>query len=225
MSILSPVSVFGHVRDTCVQHVQSTVEMVKPRIIDFFRICIQMLVSTCHVFLIPTSCCAFALTNNQVGGSRLAGRVPLLAQHTVDVSQERKKTLPQSSSTTTSGSVCCWKRKKSLLTSEDSVTCQAADPKKFGPFKRRSTSRGDFWHSAREKLQLRCGRLELALQVAPRRWPSSISSSSMNGMTGSLRGPLARIKVGEKNSFGMIEWKAVREAALRFLSRHTEAAA
>ena len=29
-------------------------------------------------------------------------------------------------------------------------------------------------------------------------------------MTGSLSGPLARIKVDEKNCFGMIEWKAVR---------------
>ena len=39
-------------------------------------------------------------------------------------------------------------------------------------------------------------------------------------MTGSLRGPLARINVDEKNCFGMIEWKA----ASRFLPKHTEAA-
>ena len=37
-------------------------------------------------------------------------------------------------------------------------------------------------------------------------------------MTGSLSGPLARIKVGGKNCSGMIEWQAVREAAARFLS-------
>ena len=43
-------------------------------------------------------------------------------------------------------------------------------------------------------------------------------------LTGSLSGPLARIKVDEKNCFGMIEWKAVREAASRFLPKHTEAA-
>ena len=43
-------------------------------------------------------------------------------------------------------------------------------------------------------------------------------------MTGSLSGPQARIKVDEKNCFGMIEWKAVREAALRFLPKHTAAA-
>ena len=43
-------------------------------------------------------------------------------------------------------------------------------------------------------------------------------------MTGSLSGPLARIKVDEKNCFGMIEWKAVREAASRFLPKHTAAA-
>ena len=44
-------------------------------------------------------------------------------------------------------------------------------------------------------------------------------------MTGSLSGPLARIKVDEKNCFGMIEWQAVREAASRFLPKHTAAAA
>ena len=43
-------------------------------------------------------------------------------------------------------------------------------------------------------------------------------------MTGSLSGLLARIKVVEKNCFGMIEWKAVREAASRFLPKHTAAA-
>ena len=43
--------------------------------------------------------------------------------------------------------------------------------------------------------------------------------------TGSVGGPLARIKVDEKNCFGMIEWKAVREAASRFLPMHTAAAA
>ena len=44
-------------------------------------------------------------------------------------------------------------------------------------------------------------------------------------MTGSLSGPLARIKVDEENCFGMTEWQAVREAASRFLPKHTEAAA
>ena len=43
-------------------------------------------------------------------------------------------------------------------------------------------------------------------------------------MTGSLSGPLARIKVGEKNCLGMIEWKAVRETASRFLPKYTAAA-
>ena len=42
---------------------------------------------------------------------------------------------------------------------------------------------------------------------------------------GALREPLARIKVDEKNCFGMIEWKAVTEAASRFLLKHTAAAA
>ena len=43
-------------------------------------------------------------------------------------------------------------------------------------------------------------------------------------MIGSLRGPLVRVKVDEKNFFGMIEWKAVREAASRFSPKHTAAA-
>ena len=38
-------------------------------------------------------------------------------------------------------------------------------------------------------------------------------------------GLLARIKVDEKNCLGMIEWQAVREAAARFLPKHTAAAA
>ena len=42
---------------------------------------------------------------------------------------------------------------------------------------------------------------------------------------GSLTEPLARIQVDEKNCFGMIERKAVREAAPQFLSKHTAAAA
>ena len=36
-------------------------------------------------------------------------------------------------------------------------------------------------------------------------------------VAGSLKEPIARIKVDEKNCFGMIEWQAVREAAARFL--------
>ena len=44
-------------------------------------------------------------------------------------------------------------------------------------------------------------------------------------MTGSLREPIASVKVDEKIFFGMIECKAVREAASRFLPKHTAAAA
>ena len=39
----------------------------------------------------------------------------------------------------------------------------------------------------------------------------------------SLTEPIARIKVDEKNCFGMIEWKAVRDGASRFLPKHTAA--
>ena len=40
----------------------------------------------------------------------------------------------------------------------------------------------------------------------------------------SVNEPLARIKVDEKNGFGMMEWYAVREAESRFLPKHTAAA-
>ena len=71
---------------------------------------------------------------------------------------------------------------------EDSVMTSKT-LRKFGPFRwessyEKKTSRGDFWHSVKEKLwysRHRCGRLELALQVALRPWPSSISSSTMSG--------------------------------------------
>ena len=43
------------------------------------------------------------------------------------------------------------------------------------------------------------------------------------GAEGSLTEPLARIKVHENNCFGTTEWKAVREAASRFLPKHTVA--
>ena len=39
--------------------------------------------------------------------------------------------------------------------------------------------------------------------------------------SGSLIEPLARIKVDEQNCFGMVQWNAVREAASRFLPKHT----
>ena len=42
---------------------------------------------------------------------------------------------------------------------------------------------------------------------------------------GSLNEPVARIRVNDKDCLGMIEWKAVREAASRLLPKHTAAAA
>ena len=44
-------------------------------------------------------------------------------------------------------------------------------------------------------------------------------------ISGSLTEPLARIKVDEQNFFGMMEWDAVRDAASRFLPKHTAVAA
>ena len=103
---------------------------------------------------------------------------------------------------------------------EDGVTHdqQDVDPKKV-----RTIQTGEFLRkhvSRRQPSRQRCGRSEWALQVALWPWPSSISSLK----AGSLGGPLARVKVDEKNCFGMIEWKAVREAASRFSQKHTAAA-
>ena len=44
-------------------------------------------------------------------------------------------------------------------------------------------------------------------------------------ITGACSVSLARFKVDEKTCFGMIEWKAVREAASQFLPKHTAAGA
>ena len=85
---------------------------------------------------------------------------------------------------------------------------------KFGPFKWESycgsMSRGDSWRSTKEKLQpsrQQCGSSVLGLKVAPRPRPSFISSSTANGQN--------RLQESKstKNCIGMIEWKAVREAA------------
>ena len=103
--------------------------------------------------------------------------------------------------------------------------------KKFGPFRWESSRGGaspdDFSHSANEKLlpsRQQCGSSESGPKVALRfltfhqllcdEW-TAVSQDE----------PVARIKVDEKNCFGMIEWQAVRVAASRFLPKHTAAAA
>ena len=97
---------------------------------------------------------------------------------------------------------------------EDIVTYdqQDVDSKKVRPIQMGEFMRKYVWHSVRERLQpsrLRCGRSEWALQVALRPWPSFISKLlNDEWMTGSLRGPLARIKV---------------LVASRFLPKHTAA--
>ena len=93
--------------------------------------------------------------------------------------------------------------------------------KKLGLFKWESSCgsmyHNDFWRSAKEKSQpsrQRCGSSELDPKAALRPSPSFIGSSLTSGPFGPLlTEPLARIRVDEKNWFGMIEWKAVREAA------------
>ena len=114
---------------------------------------------------------------------------------------------------------------------EDSVTCDV-DPKKVQP-----VQMGEFLRKyvSRRLLALRKGEFA-ALTTAMRQ----IGVGSQGGaealaifhlllydecVAGSLSEPLARIKVVEKFCLGVIEWKAVREATSRFLSKHTAAAA
>ena len=117
---------------------------------------------------------------------------------------------------------------------EDSVTYdqQDVDTQKIGPFRWESsfgnTSRGDSWLSVTENLH---AALTTSMRQIGVGTPGGAEASTTfnqlhhdEWMTGSISGPLARIKVNEKNCFGMIEWKAVREAASRFLPKHAAAA-
>ena len=115
---------------------------------------------------------------------------------------------------------------------EDSVLHdqQAVDPKKIGPFKWEnscgSMSRGGSSRSAKEKSQLsrqRCGGSELVPKAALRL--SRHLSSALSGRVGRriIDGTACQNQSRKKNCFGMIEWKAVREAASRFRPKYTAA--
>ena len=130
-------------------------------------------------------------SHNQVGDRRLARREgpDLEAVRGRRVSQEVTTDIP-----------------------EDSVTYdqQDVDPKKFGPFRWESycgsVSRGDSWHTVREKLQLsrlECGRSEWALQVALK--ALAIFHQLYDGwMTGLLRDRWPETESTETNCFEMI---------------------
>ena len=148
--------------------------------------------------------------------------------------QEEKKIQPRNSSMTISGSARLRERKKSPPTSQQTASCVVSKrsiTKKFGPSRWvsscESTFHDDLWRSVKEKIAARTSMRQIgvgsfggaeALVVLPlllhNEW-----------IAGSLNESLSRIKVNEKNCFGMIEWKVVREAASRFLSKHTAAAA
>ena len=128
---------------------------------------------------------------------------------------------------TTSGSALSRKRKKPRPTSQKIASCMISrtlTPRKFDPSR---------WDSS-------CGNtlsegeiaaLTTSMRQIGVRTPGGEALAIFHQllcdewMTGSLSGPLARIKVDEKHCFGMIEWQAVREAAARFLPKHTAAEA
>ena len=136
---------------------------------------------------------------------------------------------------TTSGSARWRKRKKPRLTSQKMASCtisKTLTPRKFGPIQM-----GEFLRKyvSRRLLALTGG--EIAASTTSERQigvPTPGGAEALatfhqllygDGVTGSLSGPLARVKADEKNCFGVIEWKAVREVASRFLPKHTAAAA
>ena len=111
------------------------------------------------------------------------------------------------------------------------VTSKQLTPKKFGPFRWRELIRKFF---SRRFLAPSEGEIA-ALTTAMRQ----LGVGSQGGaealaifhqllsdewVAGSLNEPLTRIKIDEKKRFGMIESQAVREAASRFLPKHTAAA-
>ena len=104
-------------------------------------------------------------------------------------------------------------------------------PTKLGPFRWESscgnTFPGDFWHSVRENFAALTTSMRQIGVGTPGGAEALANFHQLiydEWTTGSLIGPLARIKVDENSGFGMIGWKAVHEAASRFLPMHAAAA-
>ena len=115
---------------------------------------------------------------------------------------------------------------------EDCVLCdqQEVDPKKVRPIRM-----GEFLRKYGSRRLLALSEGEIAALTTAMRQLGVGAQGGAEALAifhqlfydewaeGSLTEPLARIKVDEKNCFGMIEWKAVREAASWFLPKHTAA--
>ena len=133
-----------------------------------------------------------------------------------------------------SGSVRWWKRKKSQQTSQKTASCMTI--KRVDPKKVRSIQMGEFLRKcvSRRLLALSEGEFAALATAMLQLGVGSQGSAAALGIfhqllyderaEGSLTEPLTRIKVAEKKCFGMIEWRAVREALSRFLPKHTVAA-
>ena len=131
-----------------------------------------------------------------MGDRRLAGRVPLPTQHTLDVFEQRERPNLETAIRSLTEA-----QEITADVPEDSVMFHQheADPKKVWPIHKwekscGSMSHDDFWRSAKEKSKLsrqRCGGSELVPKAVLKPWPP------FNNSSGSLSGPLARIKVDE----------------------------
>ena len=117
------------------------------------------------------------------------------------------------------------------LTEAQEVTTDVPRQTLVRPFRWESscgnTFPGDFWHSVRENFAALTTSMRQIGVGTPGGAEALANFHQLiydEWTTGSLIGPLARIKVDENSGFGMIGWKAVHEAASRFLPMHAAAA-
>ena len=168
-----------------------------------------------------------------MGGRRLAGRVSLPAQFSTDVLKQEKDLISKQfdddewiRSLTEAQEVTSDVQKTASRTSSKRSNARKG-PAQVDEFLRKYVSRRLLALSEGEIAALTTSMRQIGVGI-----PSGVGALAIfhqllfdEWMAGSLSGPLARGKVDEKNCFGMIESEAVREAASRFLRKHTAAAA
>ena len=108
------------------------------------------------------------------------------------------------------------------------LTNKRVDPKKV-----RTTRMGEFLRKYVSRRLLALSKGEIAVLMTATRQLGAGSPDCAEALaifhqpicdewaSGSLNAPLARVKVDEKNCFGMIECKTVRKTAAHFFSKHT----
>ena len=110
------------------------------------------------------------------------------------------------------------------VTADVPEECDLYDQQAVNPKKVRPTQMGEFQRKYVSRRLLALSEGEIAALMTAM-WQFGVGQVLHDEWaSGSLNDALARIKVDEKNFFAMIEWKVVREAASRFLPKHTAAA-